>query len=95
MVKKVIVSENFKGEKMEQIRVLQVLDFVNHNSGVSTVVMNYYMQLAQERVVCDFLLYEPAVDDLEQIIIARGGKIYTTGQPNVKNIVAYQNNNVI
>lgn len=72
------------------VRVLQVLDFINHNSGVSAVVMNYYMQLSEERVICDFLLYEPAMSDLEEVIIARGSKIYTTGQPNGKRIAVYR-----
>lgn len=71
------------------IKVLQVLDFINHNSGVSAVVMNYYTHLAQERVNCDFLLYEQADRDLEKRIKANGSKIYLTGQPSGRNMGIY------
>lgn len=75
---------------MGQIRVLQVLDCINYNSGVSAVVMNYYRYLTQERVKCDFLLYESAERAFEEEITAHGSKIYTTGQPNGRKIVAYR-----
>lgn len=70
----------------KKVRVLQVLDFINHNSGVSAVVMNYYTHLTRERVSCDFLLYESAEHDLEEQIIANGSKIYLMGQPSGSNL---------
>lgn len=77
---------------MRQIKVLQVLDSINHNSGVSAVVVNYYRHLAKERVKCDFLLYASAESDLEEEIIAHGSKIYTTGQPSGRRIGLYRRN---
>lgn len=70
----------------KKVRVLQVLDFINHNSGVSAVVMNYYTHLTRERVSCDFLLYESAEHDLEAQIRANGSKIYLMGQPSGSNL---------
>lgn len=70
----------------KKVRVLQVLDFINHNSGVSAVVMNYYAHLTRERVSCDFLLYESAEHDLEEQIRANGSKIYLMGQPSGSNL---------
>lgn len=78
--------------KNEKVRVLQVLDFINHNSGVSAVVMNYYEHLPQACMKCDFLLYEQAESDLESEILAKGSEIYVTGQPSAKNMRIYRRN---
>lgn len=72
------------------VRVLQVLDFINHNSGVSSVVMNYYLHLKLTNVQCDFLLYEEAEEELELELKNRGACIYVTGQPAGTGIAAYR-----
>ena len=74
----------------KSMKVLQVLDFINHNSGVSAVVMNYFLHMDKTKIQCDFLLYEPADEDLEQKITELGSKMYVTGQPSGREIVAYR-----
>lgn len=77
---------------MKSIKVLQVLDKISYNSGVSAVVMNYYKYLPQEHVKCDFLLYEQAKSDLKSEILAKGSNVYVTGQPSAKNMRTYCRN---
>lgn len=79
-----------EGNMKKSVKVLQVLDFINHNSGVSSVVMNYYLHMDKTTVECDFLLYEPAADDLAGQIKEHGSKIYVTGQPGGRKIAAYR-----
>lgn len=77
---------------MKPIRVLQVLDKINHNSGVSAVVMNYYSHMSQESVQFDFLLYEATDSTWESRLTERGSRIYVTGQPSGRNMSAYRKN---
>lgn len=72
------------------VKVLQVLDYVNHNSGVSAVVMNYFSHMNHDRVQCDFLLFEKEENEISEEIVRRGGKIYTTGKPAGKSILDYR-----
>lgn len=58
----------------ESIRVLQVLDFINYNSGVSAVVTNYFFQLDPQKVQCDFLLYEMPEEAWTARLTAAGAK---------------------
>lgn len=89
--KKADVSQGVEEiEMMKTVRVLQVLDYVNYNSGVSAVVMNYYTHMKHDRVQCDFLLFESTGNNLEKDILRCGGKLYTTGKPEAGNILAYQ-----
>lgn len=77
---------------MKSIKVLQVLDKISYNSGVSAVVMNYYKYLPQEHLKSDFLLYEQTESDLESEILAKGSNIYVTGQPSGRNMRIYCRN---
>lgn len=79
-----------KVQNEKEIKVLQVLDFVNHNSGVSAVVVNYYSNMPKDRVKCDFLLYEEPEADLAEVLKQNGAKIYVTGQPSGRNIFQYR-----
>lgn len=72
------------------VKVLQVLDYVNHNSGVSAVVMNYFSHMNHDRVQCDFLLFENKENEISREIVRCGGNIYTTGKPTGKNILNYR-----
>lgn len=74
------------------VKVLQVLDFINYNSGVSAVVINYYFHMDHTKVQCDFMLYENPERELEQKLLGKGAKIYVMGKPNAKNIKSYQRN---
>lgn len=77
-------------EKKAPVRILQVLDYINHNSGVSAVVMNYYSHMNQEAIKCDFLLYEKPEEEIEKHLHEKGAKIYATGQPSGADIIAYR-----
>lgn len=76
----------------ESIRVLQVLDFINYNSGVSAVVTNYFFQLDPQRVQCDFLLYEMPEDAWMTRLTAAGAKVYATGKPSRRSMAEYERN---
>ena len=76
----------------ESIRVLQVLDFINYNSGVSAVVTNYFFQLDPQRVQCDFLLYEMPEETWTARLTAAGAKVYVTGKPSGKSMAEYERN---
>ena len=76
----------------ESIRVLQVLDFINYNSGVSAVVTNYFFQMDPQIVQCDFLLYEMPEEAWTARLIAAGAKVYVTGKPSGRSMAEYERN---
>ncbi len=75
---------------MQRVKVLQVLDRIEYNSGVSSVVMNYFHYLDREKVQMDFLLFEMPEERFREFIESRGSKIYITGQPSGRNMVTYE-----
>lgn len=75
---------------MRAVKVLQVLDYINHNSGVSAVVMNYFSNMNHERIQCDFLLFEEPENEISDEIVRCGGGFYTTGKPGRKSILDYR-----
>lgn len=76
----------------ESIRVLQVLDFINYNSGVSAVVTNYFFQMDPQRVQCDFLLYEMPEEAWTARLTVAGAKVYATGKPSGRSMAEYERN---
>ena len=76
----------------DNVKVLQVLDFINYNSGVSAVVTNYFFQLDPQRVQCDFLLYEMPEDAWMTRLTAAGAKVYATGKPSRRSMAEYERN---
>ena len=74
---------------MSQIRVLQVLDLVSHNSGVSSVVMNYYNSIDKNKVIFDFMVNEPIRDDLKVKLEEQGSRIYLMPKLQIKNVKKY------
>lgn len=71
------------------MRVLQVLDYINYSSGVSSVVLNYYYHMDRSQVQCDFLIFECTGNECEEKVRESGAKIYTTMQPTTKNMAKY------
>ena len=70
-------------------RVLQVLDKISVDSGVSVMVMNYYKHLDHERLTFDFMINEE-VDEATRIFIEGfGSKIYIMPKLRLKNIFKY------
>lgn len=76
----------------DNVKVLQVLDFINYNSGVSAVVTNYFFQMDPQRVQCDFLLYEMPEDAWMTRLTAAGAKVYATGKPSGRSMAEYERN---
>ena len=74
---------------MKKIRVLHVLDKININSGVSAVVMNYYMNIDQTKIQLDFLVHEPIEDKLLNKIISMGSKVYYMPGYSFKSILNF------
>lgn len=72
------------------VKVLVVLDFINNNSGVSSVVMNYYANMDNEKVKIDFLLYENPEESILEYLSSKSSKVYVSGQPTKLGIYEYQ-----
>lgn len=70
------------------IRVLHVLDKISVDSGVSSVVMNYYTKLEHDKVTFDFMLNEDADVKTRDYIEGNGSNIYV--MPKLKAAYAFQ-----
>ena len=77
---------------MKKIRVLQVLDKVGYNSGVSAVVMNYCTNLSRDIVDIDFLLFEKPDKEWQLILEEMGAEIYVMGKPSGLQLMSYKRN---
>lgn len=76
-------------DKTKKIKVLVVLDFINRNSGVSSVVMNYYSHMDASKIQMDFLLYEEPDESFATYLQQNGSKIYALGHPTKLGILNY------
>ena len=65
----------------KNVRVLLVLDYINRNSGVSSVVMNYYTHIDHSKIRMDFLLYEKPDDSILEYLEDCGSHIYVSSHP--------------
>lgn len=65
----------------KKVHVLLVLDYINSNSGVSSVVMNYYNHINKAKVQMDFLLYEEPEKTTLDYLQEKGSKVYSFGHP--------------
>lgn len=77
---------------MAGVRVLQVLDKISHNSGVSAVVMNYCRHMSDENIQIDFLLYEEPEQQWTELLKKKDIHIYVSGKPSARGIVTYKKN---
>lgn len=73
-----------------KVRVLLVLDQIDRNSGVSSVVMNYYANIDRSKVSMDFLLYEKPKDRVLAYLKINGSNVYDSGHPTKLGIQTYQ-----
>lgn len=71
-------------------KILVVLDFINCNSGVSSVVMNYYCYMSDANIHMDFLLYEEPEEPFARYIKRNGSKIYSLGHPTKLGVLKYK-----
>jgi len=72
-----------------RIKILQVIDQLSRESGVSTVVMNYYRHLDFNKFSIDFMINQLAEPELLKEIKRKKGKIYLMPTLSIKNIFAY------
>lgn len=72
---------------MMPVRVLQVIDRLNYNSGVSSVLMNYYNHINYQKVIFDFLTWNEVSEPLKSQIEAKGSYIYYISSISFRNIL--------
>lgn len=77
-----------EGKSVMGIRVLHVLDKISVDSGVSSVVMNYYTKLEHDKVTFDFMLNEDTDVKTRAYIEGNGSNIYV--MPKLKSADAFQ-----
>lgn len=75
---------------MEQIRILQIVEMLNENSGVSAVVLNYYQHMDQERFQMDFMVHCDVDPELKLDLERRGSRIYQMPYLSGRNIPQYK-----
>ena len=71
------------------IRVLHVLDKISVDSGVSSVVMNYYAKLEHDKLTFDFMLNEDTDAQTRAYIEGNGSKIYVMPKLKAANTFKY------
>ena len=71
------------------IRVLQVLDKISDDSGVSSVVMNYYSVLNHDEITFDFMLNEDVDQATRTYIESNGSVIYIMPRLRFANLIKY------
>ena len=75
---------------MEPIRILQIVEMISENSGVSSVVMNYYKCMDKSRFIFDFMTHTPVAPKVRKQLEETGSVIYEMPALTGRNILAYQ-----
>ena len=70
------------------IRVLQVIDKISVDSGVSSIVMNYYARFEHDKINFDFMLNEDVSAGTRDYIESNGSRIYV--MPNLKTVNVFR-----
>ena len=68
-------------------RILHVVSSLNVNSGMMSVIMNYYRHIERKKIQFDFLYLFEIENTYKEEIEALGGKCYYIGNP--KSIFSY------
>lgn len=63
------------------MRVLQIVDNIAIDTGVSSVVMNLYRNIDRKKIQFDFLVCSKRKESYEKEIISKGGKVFYMGNP--------------
>lgn len=71
------------------IRILQVVDRLEWNSGVSSVVMNYYNYIDTSEVIFDFLTHGKTDEQTRKQIEQKGSRIYEMPSLTAGNMPTY------
>lgn len=64
------------------VRVLHVVNSLNINAGMMSVVMNYYRNINRDKVQFDFMYFTEMPEDHKEEIVKLGGRIFTLGKPS-------------
>lgn len=65
-------------------RILHVVSSLNINSGVMSVIMNYYRRIDRSKIQFDFLYMEQMAESHEKEIVEMGGKTFYLPYPSFK-----------
>lgn len=71
------------------IRVLHVLDKLSLNSGVSSVVINYYDHMEHDKIIFDFMVHEDTPAYFKEKLKSTGSIIYQMPELKTKNLLKY------
>lgn len=63
------------------MRILQIIDHVGVDAGISSVVMNLYRNMDYRKIQFDFLVCSKRKESYEDEIISKGGKLFFVGNP--------------
>ncbi len=75
---------------MNKIKVLHVMDRIDINSGVSSVVLNYYTHIDKSKIQFDFVVHREVENVLEKELRENGAHIYQMPSYSVKNFLTYE-----
>lgn len=75
---------------MEPIKILHIVEMISENSGVSSVVLNYYRNMDQKKFVFDFMTHTEVSPDVRKMLEGNGSCIYTMPELSGRNISLYQ-----
>ena len=75
--------------KVEPIRILQIVPGGHVCGGIENYIMNYYRNLDTTKIQFDFLVHYKEKGYFDEEILKLGGKIYYTNVRKDKNIVKY------
>lgn len=71
------------------IRILHVIDKLSFNSGVCSILMNYYNVMDDNKVKFDFIVHEETPEYFKQKLAERGSKLYQMPELKISNLVKY------
>lgn len=69
------------------MRVLQVIDDMGLNSGVSSMLLNYYRYIDHDKVNFDFMVYNTVSDDVKEYCKQNHSRIYEVGPLSGKTVL--------
>lgn len=69
------------------MRVLQVIDDMGLNSGVSSMLLNYYRYIDHDKVNFDFMVYNTVSDDVKEYCKRNHSRIYEVGPLSGKTVL--------
>jgi glycosyltransferase involved in cell wall biosynthesis len=77
------------GNYMSILRVLHVIDEININSGVNSVVMNYYKYIDKSKIRFDFIVHKPVSYEYIKEFEYNGSSIYVMPELKPQNFASY------